>query len=180
MSESTIILLGAVFDAASYYNSAMSSVYLETSFFSECCTIRTSEIARGRRATSQNWWADYASMFDLYISGEVVRELSSSDFPQEVRGPALAMLRGLTLLPTTPEVVSFAEMVVDERVMPGPANAGDALHVALSVVHEMDYLLTWNQKHLANPNKRTHLTILAARARLRLPELVTPDLMRTE
>jgi hypothetical protein len=158
----------------------MSSVYLETSFFSECCTIRTSEIARGRRATSLHWWTDYASKFDLYISGEVVRELSSPDFPQEVREPAMAMLRGLTLLPTTPEVVLFAEMLVDERVMPGPANGGDALHVAVSVVHQVDYLLTWNQRHLANPNKRAHLTIIAARARLRLPELVTPDLMRTE
>jgi hypothetical protein len=71
-------------------------------------------------------------------------------------------------------------MLVGEKVMPGPANEGDALHIAVSVVHQLDYLLTWNQKHLANPNKRTHLTILAARARLRLPELVTPDLMQTE
>jgi hypothetical protein len=43
-----------------------------------------------------------------------------------------------------------------------------------------EYLLAWNQKHLANPNKRTHLTIIAARAKLRVPELVTPDLMRLE
>jgi hypothetical protein len=54
----------------------MSSVYLETSFFSECCTIRTNEIARGRRATSLNWWENYAAKFDLYVSREVVRELS--------------------------------------------------------------------------------------------------------
>jgi hypothetical protein len=32
----------------------MSSVYLETSFFSECCTIRSGEIARGRRATDNH------------------------------------------------------------------------------------------------------------------------------
>jgi hypothetical protein len=76
----------------------VATVYLETSFFSECCTIRTSEIARGRRATSLNWWGDYASKFDLYISREVVRELSSADFPEAVREPALAMLSGLTLL----------------------------------------------------------------------------------
>ena len=88
----------------------MSSVYLETSFFSECCTIRTSEIARGRRATSLNWWEIYARKFDLYISREVVRELSSPDFPEAVREPALAMLKGLTLLPSTPEAISFAEM----------------------------------------------------------------------
>jgi hypothetical protein len=158
----------------------MSSIYLETSFFSECCTIRTSEIARGRRATSLNWWQTYARKFDLYISGEVVRELSSADFPEAVRDPALAMLQGLTLLPSTPEVATFAEMLVAERVMPGPAVEGDALHLAVSIVHQLDYLLTWNQKHLANPNKRTHLTIVAARARLRLPEIVTPDLMRLE
>ena len=51
---------------------------------------------------------------------------------------------------------------------------------AVSIVHQLDYLLTWNQKHLANPNKRIHLTIITARARLRLPELATPDLMRLE
>ncbi|MGN6625771.1 MAG: type II toxin-antitoxin system VapC family toxin [Tepidisphaeraceae bacterium] len=158
----------------------MFKVYLETSFFSECCTIRTGDIARGRRATSLDWWRHFARGFDLYVSAEVVRELSSVDFPRAVREPALAMLRGLTLLPTTPEVVSFAELLVAEQVMPEPANEGDALHLAVSVVHHMDYLLTWNQKHLANPNKRTHLTIVAARARLQLPELVTPDLMRLE
>lgn len=158
----------------------VSSVYLETSFFSECCTIRTSDIARGRRATSLQWWEHDAGKFDLFISPEVVRELSSQDFPEAVRAPALEMLRGLTLLPASPEVASFAELLVAERVMPGPANQGDALHLAGAIVHDMDYLLTWNQRHLANPNKRTHLTIVAARAKLRLPEIVTPDLMRPE
>jgi hypothetical protein len=90
------------------------------------------------------------------------------------------MLKGLTLLPSTSEVATFAEMLVAERVMPGPANEGDAIHLAVSIVHQLDFLLTWNQKHLANPNNRTHLTIIAARARLRMPELVTPDLMRLE
>ncbi len=158
----------------------MPSVYLETSFFSECCTIRTSDIARGRRATSLEWWTTYAPRFDVYVSDEVVRELSSNSFPREVREPALAMLDGLSLLPLTDKVTAFSELLVAERVMPGPANAGDALHVAISAVHSMDHLLTWNQKHLANPNKRTHLLIVAARAQLQIPEFVTPDLMRLE
>ena len=127
-----------------------------------------------------DWWENHAPKFDLCISGEVVRELSSPDFPEAVRDPALAMLRGLTLLPSTPEVFSFAKTLVSERVMPGPASEGDALHLAACIVHRVDYLLTWNQKHLANPNKRTHLTVIAARAGLRMPELVTPDLMRLE
>src|SRR5882757_7287696 len=158
----------------------MSSVYLETSFLGKCSPPGRGGFGGGGRGTRWKWWETYARKFDLYISREVVRELSSPDFPEAVREPALAMLKKLTLLPSTPEVVSFAEMLVAERVMPGPANEGDAIHLAVSIVHQLDYLLTWNQKHLANPNKRTHLTIIAARARLRLPELVTPDLMRLE
>lgn len=155
-------------------------MYLETSFFSECCTIRTGDVARGRRATSLDWWQTDSRKFDLYVSTEVIRELTSADFPAAVRDPSLEMLRGLTLLPMTNEVIAFAELLVSEKVMPAPATAGDAFHLAAAVMHRMDYLLTWNQKHLANPNKRTHLTIVAARAKLRVPEIVTPDLMRPE
>jgi hypothetical protein len=108
----------------------MPSVYLETSFFSECCTIRTSEIARGRRASSLLWWQRDARRFDLHISAEVVRELSSPDFPDAVRTPALEMLAGLPQLALTDDVLGIAALLVRERVMPGPASEGDALHVA--------------------------------------------------
>src|SRR3954466_14484267 len=90
------------------YCPPVSSVYLETSFFSECCTIRTSEIARGRRATSLNWWENDARKFDLYISSEVVRELSSTAFPEPVRTPALKMLEALPQLALNDDVLGVA------------------------------------------------------------------------
>ena len=155
----------------------MSSVYLETSFFSECCTIRTGEIARGRRASSLEWWRRDARRFALFISAEVVRELASPDFPEPVRGPALAMLAGLPLLALSDEVLGVAAVLVRERVMPGPAGQGDALHVAAALVHRIDHLVTWNQQHLANQNKRTHLRVVCARLGYLLPEVTTPDLM---
>jgi hypothetical protein len=114
----------------------VSRVYLETSFFSECCTIRTTEIARGRRATSVKWWGHDARKFDLHISSEVVRELSSAAFPEQVRTPALKMLEGLPQLALTDEVLGVASVLVRERVMPGPASEGDALHVAVALVHQ--------------------------------------------
>ena len=155
----------------------MSSVYLETSFFSECCTIRTGEIARGRRAISLQWWQSDARHFELFISNEVVRELSSPEFPEAVRLPALGMLAGIPQLALTDEVLGVAAVLVRERVMPGPASEGDALHVAASLVHRLDHLITWNQQHLANQNKRTHLQVVCARLGYLLPEIVTPDLM---
>jgi hypothetical protein len=74
------------------------------------------------------------------------------------------MLAGLPTLDLTAEVQGAAAALVAARAMPGPAVEGDALHFAAALVHRMDYLLTWNQAHLANPNKRTHLLVICARA----------------
>ena len=155
-------------------------MYLETSFFSECTTIRTGTVDLGRRATSLNWGQTYAKSFELFISPEVVRELSSPGFPEVVRVPALEMLTGLDVLRYTSEVGDIAEVLVRQRVMPAPAVEGDAIHLAFCVAHQVDYLLTWNQKHLANPNKRSHLAVLCAQMNLRAPQIVTPDLMIVE
>jgi predicted nucleic acid-binding protein len=121
------------------------------------------------------WWNNEASKFDLFISSEVAKELSDPAF--KGRAKALEMLRNLSALEITEEVIQFGQLLVDERVMPSPAVAGDALHVAVAVVHRMDYLMTWNVKHLANPNKRIHFSVICARVGLTPPLLVTPDML---
>lgn len=133
----------------------MARVYLETSFFSACVSTRTDAKTAGWRLTSNEWWDREAKRHELFISGEVIRELSAPTFPNVSK--ALDMARGLSLLRLTREVQELGELLVTERVMPAPATGGDALHVASATVHGMDYLLTWNVKHLANPAKRTHL-----------------------
>jgi hypothetical protein len=79
----------------------MARVYLETSFFSQCVTNRTGELDIGRRASSNLWWQTQAGRHDLFISPEVLRELSAPEFPN--RDQALAMLRGLRILELTTE-----------------------------------------------------------------------------
>ena len=94
------------------------------------------------------------------------------------RDQALAMLSDLTVLEFTSEVVGLAGLLVTEKVMPAPAVEGDALHLAVAIIHQIEYLLTWNVRHLANPNKRTHLAVLCMRLGLAPPQLVTPDLLQ--
>lgn len=134
----------------------------------------------GRRASGMDWWRTHARRFDLFISDEVVRELSSPHFPAEVREPALAMLAGLPAIELNAEVIALADVLTRQHVMPGPSVTGDALHLAAATIHRMDYLLTWNQKHLANPNKRTHFAVICARLNLPAPQIVTPDLLVVE
>ncbi len=63
--------------------------------------------------------------------------------------------------------------------MPGPESSGDSLHVAAATVHSMQYLLTWNVKHLANVNKVRHLQEVCRRVGYLPPAIVTPDLLWT-
>lgn len=125
------------------------------------------------RDESRRWWVQQRHLHELSTSAEVIRELSDPTFHN--REDALALTAGVNQLSITEDAVGLAKILVREHVMPGPAEQGDALHVAVSVVHVVDFMLTWNVKHLANPNKRTHLRAVCLRAGYTVPDLVTPE-----
>jgi hypothetical protein len=72
-----------------------------------------------------------------------------------------------------------ASVFVRERLFPVPA-VGDALHVAVYAVHDVEYLLSWNVRHMANPNKTTQLQVICRRLGLVPPKILTPDLLWEE
>jgi hypothetical protein len=42
----------------------------------------------------------------------------------------------------------------------------------------MEYVLTWNAQHLANPNKRTHFAVICMRLGFVPPIFVMPDMLQ--
>jgi hypothetical protein len=78
-----------------------------------------------------------------------VLELAQGDWPGKTL--ALELVEPLRRVPISEEVVNVARRYVRERLVPGNMR-GDALHLAVACVHEFDFLLTWNIRHLANPN----------------------------
>jgi hypothetical protein len=152
----------------------MARVYLETSFLSACVTTRSDPASIYRRDTSVEWWKTQRSRHQLFVTTEVIGELDAPGFL--ARDAALDLARQVPLLPLTEEVLGFASLLVQERVMPRPI-AGDAIHVAACCIHAVDYLLTWNVRHLANPNKLTHFRKICLRAGVLSPLIVTPDML---
>jgi hypothetical protein len=155
----------------------MPSVYLETSFVSACVTDRSDATSVHRRRMSREWWATQASRYDRFMSAEVVGELRHPNFHRGTL--ALELVQDIPLLPINEEVRGLARLLVREKVMPGPV-AGDALHVSVAAVHRIDYVLTWNVRHLANPSKVTHLKTICLRVGLLPPTLVTPEMLWEE
>lgn len=81
------------------------------------------------------------------------------------------------MLEINSEIEEFAALLVAQKLMPAPSISGDALHVAIATIHRMEYILSWNVKHMANENKRTHLAVICMRLGLVPPMIVTPDMI---
>jgi predicted nucleic acid-binding protein len=123
-------------------------VYIETSVISYL-TSRPSRdliVAANQQAT-QEWWGKRLGNVEVFISQMVVQEASSGD--DEAVSKRLQIISGFPLLEITPKAVELAETLIAEKAIPQEA-AEDALHIALATVNGMDYLLTWNFKHIAN------------------------------
>jgi predicted nucleic acid-binding protein len=150
----------------------MPTVYLETSFVSACITDRTDAGSVYRRQVSLDWWAGQRRRHDVHVSDVVIAELSHPAYPH--REVALAFVEDARVIPVTEEMAGLAEILIRERVMPGPLG-GDALHVAAATIARMEYLLSWNVRHLANPNKLQHLGIVCLRLGFAPPCIVTPE-----
>jgi hypothetical protein len=155
----------------------MAKVYLETSYFSACVWDRKDAMSLARQQESRLWWVQQRQHHELFLSAEVLAELSDPRFRN--RDDALALTLGVTELALNDEVRGLAKILVRERVMPNPAEEGDAVHVAAATVHGVEYLLSWNVKHLANVNKVKHLREVCRRAGYVPPQIVTPDLLWT-
>jgi predicted nucleic acid-binding protein len=102
--------------------------------------------AAHQRAT-RLWWQEFQSGFEIYISRAVLREVRAGD-PEAARS-RLAAVEQFPRLVLTSECYGLARSLLQELGLPRKA-VYDALHLAVAAVHEMDYLVTWNCRHMAN------------------------------
>jgi hypothetical protein len=104
-------------------------------------------------------------------SGEVLREASQGE--AEMAKRRLEALASLTMVAVSDAALDLTRAILRERLLP-PAAVSDATHVAVASFHSVDYLLTWNCRHLANPHIQRALRAFVARRGLAMPEICTP------
>jgi hypothetical protein len=154
-----------------------SSVYIEKSIPSAYVTTRTDPGSLHRRQVTRNWWREQLSQYNVFTSDAVLIELADGNWPGQA--DAIALADPLPRVEIDEEVVAVANRYIAERLVPADL-AGDATHLAAASVHSMDFLLTWNIRHLANPNKTDHLIVINRRLGLLTPVVVTPEMLRLE
>lgn len=153
------------------------SVYIETTVPSAYVTARTDPASLHWREQTRQWWSRQLPQYDACTSDAVLLELRQGNWPGQ--SEAVALVEALGRVRVNDEVTAVARRYVEERLVPAGLG-GDATHLAAACVHGMDFLLTWNIRHLANPNKLDHLTVINRRLGLMTPQVVTPEMLWLE
>jgi len=150
----------------------METVYIETTIVS-FLVARTKENTLGRQwqTWTTDWWRLQRPRFECVTSSEVLREAAEGD--KEMSRKRLEELGCLTLLRHTPNVDVMASHFLNAGPLPQKAKA-DAMHLAFATVYKINYLLTWNLKHLANAVIQSQLKPVAKRHGLELPIVCSP------
>ena len=147
-------------------------VYLETTIVSYLTAWRSSEIvtAANQEAT-RKWWDEQKPEFDLFVSEAVFQEASAGDADAVRR--RMEVLRNIAELGVTDAARDLARSLVAEVPLPTTAEI-DALHIAVATVHGMDYLMTWNCRHIANATLRHRIESVCNVAGYVAPIICTP------
>ena len=125
----------------------MQKVYIETTIVSYLTSKPSSNpIVAGRQALTSEWWEQKRSSFGLVVSELVFQEAEGGD-PGAAK-KRIDLISGIDTLYISDEAIALAEALVLERAIPQEYGE-DALHISLSAVNGIDFLMTWNCKHLA-------------------------------
>ena len=146
-------------------------VYLETTIPSYLTAWPSRDIVRAaEQEVTREWWTS-RDAFDLYVSELVLDEVSAGD--PKAAAQRLELLAGIQLLGMTGEAEALGAELVAQAALPQRA-AIDALHIALAAVHGMNYLLTWNCKHIANATMRSRIEKICRDTGVEPPIICTP------
>jgi hypothetical protein len=125
-----------------------------------------------RQQLTRDWWDLKRNKHDLFASQIVLDEIASGD--AEVARQRLELVSQIALLDLTDDAHALTKDILRSGVLPPEADR-DAAHIAPATIHEMDILLSWNCRHIANAVIQPRLRKLADAAGFILPVICTPE-----
>ena len=147
-------------------------VYVETTIVSYLAARRSRNlIVRAHQEVTRRWWRERSS-FEVFASALVVEEASRGD--ASLRASRLRLLRGVPLLDVSDDTRAVGRKLIGRGALPPQAD-GDALHIAIAAINGMEYLVTWNCRHIANAWMRTQIEEIIRDLGYEPPVLCTPE-----
>jgi len=126
---------------------------------------------------AKKWWNMRHQQFELFVSPLVLREVTVGNPTMAQR--RLRIVRELPVLALTAEATAVAEQLMKNGPLPPKAEV-DALHIGVAAVHGIEYLLTWNCRHIANARTRSQIESICRNMGYEPPVMCTPEELTEE
>ena len=151
----------------------MKTVYIESSVISYL-TARPSRdvVTAARQAITLEWWEEHKTQYEIFLSELVLEEIGSGDSSATQR--RLRMVENVPILETTGNAIGLSKLLIAEKAIP-ETSTEDALHIAIAAVQGMDFLLTWNFKHINNANTKEKIAGIITDSHFKSPVLCSPE-----
>lgn len=120
------------------------------------------------------WRLREAGRFRFVSSVLVDQEIARA--PEPVRALMRSTFAAADLLPMTAEALELAGHYLAQKVVPVDYT-DDARHVAVCTVARLDYLVSWNFKHLANVRRETGFNAVNVLQGYRPVRIVAPTFL---
>ena len=148
------------------------TIYIETTVVGHIAARQQSDITvAARQLASLTWW-NRRHEFELFVSQIVLDECRAGD--PDAANDRLELVRGLAILDVTPQADDLANVIIARRGIPA-TEPRDALHIAIAATNGIQYLLTWNFRHIANPTTRTRIENICSGCGFAPPINCSPD-----
>lgn len=149
------------------------AVYVETTVVSYYVARRSrNALTAERQRLTREWWKRALPKCEPFISAQVMQEINRGDAQAASR--RVRAVAEMAVLEATVDVEGLAEEYFRQIDLPETSRA-DAYPLALACRHTMDYLVTWNCRHIAGGRVRRIVEQINALRSIHTPQICTPE-----
>jgi galactose mutarotase-like enzyme len=149
------------------------TVYIESSVISYL-TSRPSRdlVTAARQMITAEWWDEQRPKYEVYVSSLVEEEVSKGD-PVAATN-RLSIIEDISALDISEQAELLAKDLIKFEAIPANSEE-EALHIAIAAANGIDYLLTWNFKHINNAETKAAILRVVAGHGFICPVLCSPE-----
>ena len=151
----------------------MDTVYVETTVIGNIAgRIHPDPVVAARQQLTRAWWSTAADRYSLFVSQLTLDECSEGD--PDAAKERLDVLKGVDMISTPKEAEELAALLVARLAVPA-SQPRDALHIAIATVHCVQFIVTWNFKHILNPHVQVKIAGACREGGFEPPVICTPQ-----
>ena len=146
----------------------------------DCCQLsdgmaKPDVVRLAQQQITREWWDRQRAHFELFVSQLVLREAAQGD--AAAAAERLRLLADVKTLDITEEAEHLAIALLDASALPRKA-AADALHIAIAAMNGIDFVLTWNCRHMANAIMQPAIQRVCLAGNVIAPAICTPETLQ--